>query len=116
MLTTKGSETPVRILTAEELSATSLARTSRRKGGFCPDSRASELPVHIHSEDFRKSLREYNLYAAKCKCIAVIGPRIPHYMVILEAAEEAAEVIHKGPNTQQGEQSYIHDSKHKRHS
>ncbi len=52
-LTTKGSDTAKRMVERRAPLSLLMARTSSLKGGFCPDSRASELPAQ-HSNPLRQ--------------------------------------------------------------
>lgn len=45
LLTTKGSDTAKRMLDRRAPLSLPMARTNSRKGGFCPDRIASELPA-----------------------------------------------------------------------
>jgi len=52
-LTTKGSDTAKRMVERRAPLSLLMARTSSLKGGFCPDSSASELPAQ-HSDLLRQ--------------------------------------------------------------
>ena len=53
--TTKGSDTAKRMLDRRAPLSLPMARTSSRKGGFCPDSIASELPARHAAHHARVS-------------------------------------------------------------